>query len=209
MMSGAQAPRSGRRAERGPEAGQATPSVVAVASVVAIVVAMVAFFAAGDDTATTTEAQGASSSQSITPSAEPEGPATAARTPRAEKPDTAQASVKRDNQKKQDKQRTKPRRQKRAQPTPEVPQVYVEVYNNTSIDGLAASTAAELQDAGWQVVGVDNWYGSIPASTVYHPDGLTADANQLAEELGISRVRGAVAPMRFDRLTVILTEDAY
>jgi LytR cell envelope-related transcriptional attenuator len=205
MMSGAQAPRPGRRAKHGPEAGQATPSVVAVASVVAIVVAMVAFFAAGDDS-TTTEAQGASSSRSITPSAEPDAPATAARTPEAEKPDPTETAVKRD---KQNKQNTRPRKQKRAEPTPEVPQVYVEVYNNTSIDGLAASTAAELQDAGWQVVGVDNWYGNIPASTVYHPDGLTSDAHQLAEELGIARVRGAVAPMRFDRLTVILTEDAY
>jgi len=211
MMSGAQAPRPGRRAKHGPEAGQATPSVVAVASVAAIVVALVAFFAAGDDS-TTTEARGASSSQSIAPGAEPEGPATAARTPEAERPDPTQTAAKRasqNDQKKQSRQDAGPRRQKRAEPTPEVPQVYVEVYNNTSIDGLAASTAAELQDAGWQVVGVDNWYGDIPASTVYHPDGLTADAHQLADELGISRVRGAVAPMRFDRLTVILTEDAY
>ena len=53
-------------------------------------------------------------------------------------------------------------------------------------------------------MGVDNWYGDIPASTVYYPDGLSADGHQLARELGI-----AVAPMRFDRLTVILTEDAY
>jgi hypothetical protein len=184
------------------------PSVVAVASVVAIVVAMVAFFAAGDDS-TTTEARGASSSQRSAPTAEPDGPPTAARTPEAEKPDPTQAAVKRDKQNRPRTRDTKPRRQKRAEPTPEVPQVYVEVYNNTSIDGLAASTAAELQDAGWQVVGVDNWYGNIPASTVYHPDGLTADAHQLAEELSITRVRGAVAPMRFDRLTVILTEDAY
>jgi len=208
MMSGVQAPRPGRRAKHGPEAGQATPSVVAVASVVAIVVAMVAFFASGDDTAT--QADSASSAENVAQSAQPAGPVTAARTPSAEKPNTAK-QAKQAAQKKQQKKHDhtqKPRKQKRAEPT-SVPQVYVEVYNNTSIDGLAASTAAELQDAGWQVVGVDNWYGDIPASTVYYPDGLSADADQLAEELGISRVRGAVAPMRFDRLTVILTEDAY
>ena len=211
-MSGVQAPRPGRRAKHGPEAGQATPSVVAVASVVAIVVAMVAFFASGDDSVS--QAQDAAATHNSTPSASPEGAVTAARTPKVEKPDAA-ANAKQVKQakraKQQDKrdQQKKPRKQKRAEPTASVPQVYVEVYNNTSIDGLAASTAAQLQDAGWQVVGVDNWYGDIPASTVYHPDGLTADAKQLAEQLGIHRVRGAVAPMRFDRLTVILTEDAY
>ena len=206
-MSGVQAPRPGRRAKHGPEAGQATPSVVAVASVVAIVVAMVAFFASGNDG--TSQAQSASSTKNFGPSAAPAGPVTAARTPAAEKPDTANHAKQAKKHHKRDQQKKKPRKQKRAEPTPEVPQVYVEVFNNTSIDGLAASPAAELQDAGWQVVGVDNWYGDIPASTVYHPDGMTAEANQLAEQLGIHRVRTAVAPMRFDRLTVILTEDAY
>ena len=210
-MSGVQAPRPGRRAKHGPEAGQATPSVVAVASVIAIVVAMVAFFAGGDDS-TTSQAQDASSTQSIAPSAAPAGPPTAARTPAAERPDVAtqaRPAEHKGKQNKRDKPTRKPRREKRAQPTPDIPQVYVEVYNNTAISGLAASTGAELQDAGWQVVGVDNWYGDIPASTVYYPDGLSADGHQLARQLGIERVRGAVAPMRFDRLTVILTEDAY
>ncbi|MGI8577465.1 MAG: LytR C-terminal domain-containing protein, partial [Nocardioidaceae bacterium] len=42
----------------------------------------------------------------------------------------------------------------------------------STVSGLAAQTAAELQDAGWQVVGTDNWYGNIPATTVYFPDRL-------------------------------------
>ena len=46
---------------------------------------------------------------------------------------------------------------------------YVEVYNNSGISGLAGTTAARAQGAGWQVVGSDNWYGTIPASTVYFP----------------------------------------
>lgn len=83
---------------------------------------------------------------------------------------------------------------------------YVEVYNNSGISGLANQTAARLQDTGWKVVGADNWYGNIPSSTVYHPQRLRAEAKQLAADLGIKRVRAAVAPMRFDRLTVILTQ---
>ncbi len=198
-MSGAQAPRRGRR-----QAGQATPSIVTVVSVVAIVVAMVAFFAGSDDGGAP-RADDAPATESATRTSEPQGRPTAARTPRREKPDgdTARADRKRDDDRQRRKRRTRPR------PEPETgpPAVYVEVYNNTSISGLAAATGAELQDAGWQVVGVDNWYGDIPASTVYHPDGLEDEAEQLAEELGIERVRGAVAPMKFDRLTVILTGD--
>lgn len=82
---------------------------------------------------------------------------------------------------------------------------YVEVYNNSTVRGLANQTAAELQDAGWKVVGADNWYGSIPESTVYYPERLHPVAKLLAADLGITRLHTAVAPMRFDRLTVILT----
>jgi len=86
-------------------------------------------------------------------------------------------------------------------------ETYVEVFNNSGIRGLAGSTAARAQGAGWQVVGSDNWYGTIDASTVYYPGGKLAAAKLLAKDLGIGRVRPAIAPMRFDRLTVILTAD--
>jgi LytR cell envelope-related transcriptional attenuator len=82
---------------------------------------------------------------------------------------------------------------------------YVEVYNNSGITGLADSTARRAAGAGWQVVGSDNWYGTIPASTVYFPSRLEREARLLGKDLGINRLRPAVAPMRFDRLTVILT----
>ena len=55
-------------------------------------------------------------------------------------------------------------------------ETYVEVFNNSGISGLAGSTAARAQGAGWQVVGSDNWYGTIPASTVYFPARLRAQA---------------------------------
>jgi hypothetical protein len=85
--------------------------------------------------------------------------------------------------------------------------VYVEVYNNSGIAGLAGSTANRIAGAGWQVVGSDNWYGTIPASTVYYPERLCEEARLLAKDLGIERTRPAISPMRFDRLTVILTTD--
>ena len=93
---------------------------------------------------------------------------------------------------------------KPAKPEPDR-SAYVEVYNNSGITGLANETAAMLQDNGWKVVGADNWYGSIPANTVYYPARLHDVARVLADDLGIGRLHSAVAPMRFDRLTVILT----
>jgi hypothetical protein len=84
---------------------------------------------------------------------------------------------------------------------------YVEVYNNSGISGLAGSTAARASGAGWKVVGSDNWYGTIPASTVYFPARLEAEAKLLGRDLGIRRLRPSISPMRLDRLTVILTAD--
>jgi hypothetical protein len=86
-------------------------------------------------------------------------------------------------------------------------ETYVEVFNNSGIRGLAGSTAARAQGAGWQVVGSDNWYGTIPASTVYYPARLRAQAVLLGKDLGIARLKPLIAPMQGDRLTVILTAD--
>ena len=84
-------------------------------------------------------------------------------------------------------------------------EVYVEVYNNSGITGLAGSVAERTSGIGWQVVGSDNWYGTIPATTVYYPRKLEAAAKVLALDLGIRRTAPAVDPMRLDRLTIILT----
>ena len=84
-------------------------------------------------------------------------------------------------------------------------EMYVEIYNNSSVVGLAGETASRAQGVGWSVVAVDNWYGSIAAPTVYYGQGLRRQANLLATDLGIDRVVPAVEPMGFDRLTVILT----
>ncbi len=94
---------------------------------------------------------------------------------------------------------------KRKAPAVRRGQVYVEVYNNSGITGLAGRVGQRASEAGWQVVGSDNWYGTIPTTTVYHPKRLTAAAKVLARDLGIQRVQPAQGAMKLDRLTVILT----
>ncbi|GAA4673687.1 LytR C-terminal domain-containing protein [Nocardioides nanhaiensis] len=91
------------------------------------------------------------------------------------------------------------------EPVVERGEVAVEVYNNSGISGLAGRVAEQAGSAGWQVVGEDNWVGSIPTNTVYYPKRLEAEAELLALDLGIQRTYLAVDPMKLDRLTVILT----
>lgn len=95
-------------------------------------------------------------------------------------------------------------------PEPQVKrgEVYVEVFNNSGIKGLAATTAAKATTVGWAVVGEDNWYGVVPTTTVYFPPRLKAAGKQLALDLGIKRTAPAVGEMKRDRLTIILTTDA-
>jgi hypothetical protein len=85
--------------------------------------------------------------------------------------------------------------------------VIVEIYNTSAIKGLAARTAAKAAVLNWQVVGTDNWSASVPAPTIYFGPRLEDAARLLAKDLGISRVRPAVDPMKPDRVTVILTSD--
>jgi len=90
-------------------------------------------------------------------------------------------------------------------PTIDRGKVPVEVYNNSSVTGLAGRVATRASRIGWQVVGTDNWYGTVDATTVYYPKRLKAAAKQLALDLGIRRTAPAADPMRLDRLTVVLT----
>jgi hypothetical protein len=117
------------------------------------------------------------------------------------KPDTT-------DQQEQDQPKAKPKSDKKQKPDKRqdpVPRVFVEVYNNSGITGLAATKARELERAGWNVAATDNWYGNIPANTVYYPARLQKSAGDLAKALHITRTRPAVSPMQFDRLTVIYT----
>lgn len=100
-----------------------------------------------------------------------------------------------------------PTRKPKPKPVVKRGEVPVEIYNNSGIPGLAATTSSRARSAGWNVVGADNWYGTVPASTVYYPARLKAAALLLAKDLGVGRLKPAIAPMRGDRLTVILTSD--
>ena len=99
---------------------------------------------------------------------------------------------------------------KEPKPEPRVKrgEVYVEVFNNSGIKGLAATTGQKATTVGWNVVGEDNWYGVVPTTTVYYPPRLKAAGKQLALDLGIKRTAPAVGEMKRDRLTIILTTDA-
>ena len=86
-------------------------------------------------------------------------------------------------------------------------EVFVEVFNNTRTKGLAGGVAEKAKAAGWNVVGSDNWYGTVDGTSVYFPPRLKEAAQALGRDLGIKRVRPAEEPMQFDRVTVILTDD--
>jgi len=179
---------SGGSRRRGHEIGLVLPSWVALVSLAAVAAAMLAFFVTGSPDDAEPAAPVALPSEPTNdtePRKEPKPPAKPKPDPERERPDG-----------------------RGGQADPVVPEAYVEVYNNSTVSGLAAQTAGELQDAGWNVVGTDNWYGSIPESTVYYPQRLREQAMLLARDLGVDRIRPAVSPMRFDRLTVILTASA-
>ena len=156
--------------------GLVFPSPVVLLSIIAVAMAAFAFVATRG---------GEPGEREITPVSEPSPSPTATATPSA--PAT-----------------TKPKPKPRKPPVVRS-EVYVEVYNNSGITGLASSVAAQAGDMGWQVVGADNWYGTVPATTVYFPPRLEREARQLALDLGIQRTMPAVGVMRLDRLTVVLT----
>lgn len=94
---------------------------------------------------------------------------------------------------------------RRSEPAAPVRTAAVDVFNNSEVSGLAEQIGTTVRGLGWTVVTEDNWYGAIPESTVYYPAALAEQAKQLAKDLGVARVRPAVSPMSFERLTLILT----
>ncbi|MEV7398676.1 LytR C-terminal domain-containing protein [Aeromicrobium sp. NPDC092404] len=80
----------------------------------------------------------------------------------------------------------------------------VSVLNNTTIQGLAATYSVKVRQAGWTDVRVGNWRGSIAGNTIYFPPQLAEQARLLGDDLDIGRILPSFAPMRTDRLTIIL-----
>lgn len=174
----------------------ALPSWLVTTCAALVVAALVAFVVTGDRDADVS----AGAQPTVTTPPAPDDPPSR-RQPDADK---ERERSQRDKPQRDEPQRDEPPRD-RARPPAERRTAYVEVYNNSGVTGLAGQSAAVLQDTGWRVVATDNWYGEIPSNTVYYPEQLRGQARQLARDLGVDRLHVAVAPMSFDRLTVILT----
>lgn len=160
------------------ERGLAVPSPLVMLSIIAVAMAAIAFVATRDQPSHEVRIEPAGSSETVaaTPSAPP-----------VVEPPVVEPT-------------------KKPKPPVERAEVMVEVFNNSGILGLASATGEKAVAAGWQVVGTDNWYGTVPASTVYYASGrLNAAARLLALDLGIDRVQPATEAMRLDALTVVLT----
>ncbi|WP_322921102.1 LytR C-terminal domain-containing protein [Nocardioides renjunii] len=172
-------PRRGLLRRPRDERGVAFPSPLVMLSVLAVAMASITFVATRDQAPTERRVDNTATI------------ASADQSPSAEPSDTAV-------------EKPKPK------PEPRIKrgEVYVEVFNNSGIKGLAATTAAKATGVGWAVVGEDNWYGVVPTTTVYFPPRLRAAGEQLALDLGIKRTAPAVGVMKRDRLTIILTTDA-
>lgn len=81
----------------------------------------------------------------------------------------------------------------------------VSVLNNSNIVGAARAFSGKVSAAGWTLDGIGNWRGAIDGNTIYYPPDLKAQAELLSDDVDIDRIRPSVAPMRMDRLTIILS----
>lgn len=212
------------RDERHDERGVVVPSRVMLVAIVLIAIAAATYIAglgsgsesdvaapasareassSSGQAASGGEASGSSSSPSASASSSPtassSAKASAKAKAKAKKPDTDTDTSKAQQQGGQS--------SAASQPAIKRGQVSVSVFNNSSQRGLGARTSGKVKDAGWKVVGTDNWYGTIPQPTVYYPASMQAAAKLLAKDVGIDRVKPMVAPMRADRLTLIVTAD--
>ncbi|MCE0761571.1 LytR C-terminal domain-containing protein [Pseudonocardia kujensis] len=68
------------------------------------------------------------------------------------------------------------------------PTLPLRVYNNSTVEGLAARAASDFRNGGWTVTDTTGYpYGVIPTSTVYYRPGTSeqASADRLAQEYGL------------------------
>ncbi len=166
----------------GDQRGAVLPSPVVLLSVVAVVLAVVAFVATRGDKPAERDISATTAASTPTPSddAASGSPSGSPSSSPSEKP--------------------KPKPVDRSKQP-------VVVFNNTAIKGLAGRVSEKVKEAGWTVAAADNWYGTVPASTVYYPQGKKAAAQLLALDLGIARIKPADtgSDMSDKNLTLILT----
>ena len=171
-----------RRFVQRDERGVVAPSRVMLIAVVAVAIAGAAFIATSPQPKQAAQVVASETTPSASPTPTPPPSPTPTATPTKKPPKKKKVVVERGD-------------------------TIVVVFNNSGITGLASRTSGTAQGAGWNVVGSDYWYGTIPATTVYYPERLHAAAKVLARDLGIRRIKPAIDPMQGDRLTVILTTD--
>jgi predicted membrane-bound mannosyltransferase len=95
-----------------------------------------------------------------------------------------------------------------ASPTATPAAIGVVVLNESGRKGLGGRVAIQLRAAGWSVDLVGNFFGAVPATTVYYPPGHASDASALAAALpGSDRIRPRFGNLSSTRLTVILTSN--
>lgn len=182
------------------------PSWLIAASLAVVVVATLTYFITTSNDNTDEASPQEASSETDDPSKSPEATDTAS-PDKSDKSSKPKATPKPKKSDKPDKSDKKPKNKKKAkkQPVDPSPDATVDVYNNSGITNLAASASEDVRSTGFSVGGVDNWYGAIPATTVYYPPGMEDQARLLAESLGVSRQLPAVDPMSSERLSLILT----
>ncbi|GAB2969358.1 LytR C-terminal domain-containing protein [Nocardioides montaniterrae] len=165
------------------ERGAVLPSPVVILSIVAVALAAITFFVTRGD---------GPKEKDVTPQATPPSATSTVTTP-----STGGASA-----------TATPTEQPTKKPHVVVRgKVGVVVFNNTSTSGLAGQVGAKVAQLGWKFVTADNWYGTVPATTVYFPQGMRPAAKQLALDLGVQRVMPADvdSDMSTHNLTLILT----
>ena len=88
--------------------------------------------------------------------------------------------------------------------------VFFDVENTSRAEHIArvlAHLELDWMQNATELVGVGNWRGNIPTTTVYYSPGELAAARRLAYDLGVSRIRPAVPGMLSNHLTVVLHGD--
>jgi hypothetical protein len=182
-MTGRPSPDHDRRRD---QRGAVLPSPVVWLSIVAVVVAAIAFVTTRDAEQKEREITTSSSSNDET-----SDPPTSSDGEESESDDPTETAS--------------PEEPEKTKPPVVRSEVGVVVFNNTTISGLAGETLARVQEIGWNGIAADDWYGTIPATTVYFPPGMRDAAQKLALDLGIQRLIPADAAMSDTNLTVILT----
>ena len=186
------------------------PSVLAVAAVSALVTSLAVWQgertdrprtdAAAAATAPATSPQTTSSQTTSAPAAS--SPAAASASPTSASPESAVEG-------------TKAERTPAAEKTPAAgsaggvdrSSVEVVVLNQTSRPGLAASVAAHLRTAGWDVPAVGNFRGTVPSTTVYYPPGGETVALAVAGDLRATpRTMPRFGNLSTTRFTVVVTD---